>query len=337
MTTIKEVARYASVSVATVSRVINKTEYVSPDLVQRVQDAMETLEYRPNSLARSLRRNETMTVGILIPQLDHPFFSALAFAIERELFNHDYRAFICSAEENLEKEAAYVEIFLQRHVDGVIYVPTGQSRRTLEKLVQQNMPVVLADSDLGYEQIDCVRSRNHEGAYDAMCYLVAQGHRNIGVIGSPTNSEPMVHRMNGVRQAVGEFGLNIHPERLIPASGKDFEKGFIHATQILSQDDRPTAIFALNDLIAVGVMHAAARMGLSLPADLSVMGFDNIPLSEYSIPELTTVAQPIYEIGETVTRRLLMRLEKQETPPQLIELDTKLIIRQSVVPPQETR
>jgi LacI family transcriptional regulator len=330
MSTMKEVALHADVSVATVSRVINRSGYVSPDLVERVQEAMRALNYQPSALARSLRRRESLTVGVLIPQLDHPFFGALAFAIEKSLFANDYRTLICSSEEDRSKENAYIDILLGQRVDGVIVAPTGQSSEALRKLREARVPVVLVDRNLNVPQVDKVLSSNYQGGYDGMLHLLEQGHRNIGVIGAPAYSEAMVLRMKGIHQALADFNVKLRPKLIETESLQQFQIGFDTAMQLLQQPDPPTAIFALTDVMAIGVMHAASQLGLKLPENLSVMGFDGIPLAAYSIPELTTVAQPIYEMGETATRLLLKRIHYDDLPYETVMLENKLIVRKSV-------
>jgi LacI family transcriptional regulator len=175
LATMKEVADYADVSIATVSRVINNTGYVSPDLAQRVHSAMHDLNYQPSSLARSLRRQQTQTIGLLIPQLDQPFFSMLAYAVEKALFSNDYRTLICSAEESREKEDAYVEMLLRQRVDGVIFAPTGHSADNLSRFLRQNIPVILVDRDLPELNVSKVLSANHKGGYLAMNHLLTLG------------------------------------------------------------------------------------------------------------------------------------------------------------------
>lgn len=332
MTTMKEVAEYASVSIATVSRVINKTGYVSPDLEERVHDAMRTLNYQPSALARSLRRQETLTIGVLVPQLDHPFFSALAFAIERALFESGYRTLICSAEEDREKERAYVDMLIQQRVDGVIFVPTGQSTENLRRMVERTMPVVLVDRNLEVPHVDRILSSNYDGAYQAMSYLLELGHRNIGIIGGPTYSESMMMRIQGVKDALTAHHVELQPELMVIGEKHQFEMGYDTAIKLLEGAKTLTAIFALTDVMAIGVLHAAAKLDLHLPKELSVMGFDNIPLAAYSIPGLTTVAQPIYEMGQVAAEVLLKRIQNYDQPFQTITLDTKMIVRKSVTP-----
>jgi len=333
MATIKEVADYAGVSVATVSRVINKTGYVSLDLQERVVEAMKTLHYRPSALARGLRRQETQTVGVLIPQLDQPFFSALAYAIEQTLFASDYRALICSAEESQSKEVAYVEMLLRQRVDGVILVPTSHSTDSVQRLLEQNVPMVLVDRDIPELNINRVLSDNQQGGYEGATHLIELGHERIGVIHTPLSSEAMAQRVRGVREALAESGIAHDGKLFIVGANHQFEAGYTAAMELLRQNPRPTAIFALTDVMAMGAMRAAAELGLSLPDDLSVMGFDGTPLSEYSIPALTTVAQPTYQMGETAATLMLRQMQEEDASVESVMLETTLIVRHSTAPP----
>ncbi len=333
MATIKEVADHAGVSVATVSRVVNKTGYVSLDLQERVQDAMRTLNYRPSALARSLRRQETQTIGVLVPQLDQPFFSALVFAVEKTLFSSDYRALICSAEERRDKEDAYIEMLMRQRVDGVILVPTGQSTDNVRRLLDEGVPVVLVDRDIPNLAINRVLCDNYQGGVMAIDHLLALGHRRISVIGGPEYSEAIIDRMNGARAALASAGIALDPSLFVTGSMPQFEMGYTAGLKVLDRPDRPTAIFAFNDVMAIGVMHAAAELGLRLPDDLSVVGFDDIPIAAYSIPELTTVAQPIYAMGETAADLLIRHVRDTDALVESVKLETRLIVRKSTAPP----
>ena len=334
MATIKEVADYAGVSVATVSRVINKTGYVSLELQERVVDAMKSLQYRPSALARGLRRQETQTVGVLIPQLDQPFFSALAYAIEQTLFASDYRTLICSAEESQSKEIAYIEMMLRQRVDGVILVPTSHSTDSVRHLLEQNVPMVLVDRDIPELNVNRVLSDNQQGGYEGAEHLIELGHRHIGVVHAPLTSEAMAQRVQGVREALEEAGLAHGDNVFVAGSTGHFETGYTAAMKLLKQRERPTAIFALMDVMAMGAMRAAAELGLSLPDDLSVMGFDGTPLSEYSIPALTTVAQPTYQMGETAATLMLRQMQENEASIESVMLETTLVVRQSTSAPR---
>jgi LacI family transcriptional regulator len=329
MATMKDVADYADVSVATVSRVINKTGFVSQDLEVRVHEAMRHLKYQPSALARSLRRQQTQLIGVLIPQLDHPFFSRLAFAIERSLFPHDYHTFICSAEEDPSKELAYTEIMLRQRVDGVLIVPIGQSAESVHMMLEKNIPVVLIDRDLPELAVNRVLVDNDRGGYNGMKYLLELGHRSIGVIGTPVYSRSMTQRMDGAKRAMAEYHLDTGTALMGTGSFDYFQMGYHHTKRLLKSDNPPTAIFALIDITAIGAMHAAAELGFKVPDDLSIMGYDDIPLASFSVPTLTSVQQPIYEMGEVATRLLLTHIQDRVHPVETIVLDTQLSIRQS--------
>jgi LacI family transcriptional regulator len=337
MTTIKAVADYAGVSVATVSRVMNKSGYVSHDLEMRVLEAMAALHFRPSALAQGLRNQRTLTVGVLIPQIDQPFFSALTFVIEKSLFASGYRALICSAEENLEKENTYVEMLLRQRVDGVVIAPTGQSAEHVMRFVERNVPVVLVDRDLPeLTGINRVLVDNHQGAYEGMRYLIELGHRRIAIVAASLYSESLQSRLNGAQRALKDANIQLASEMLIIETRPDFEVGLNAGNKLLALTTRPTAIFALTDMMAVGVIHAIAKAGLNVPDDISVIGFDNIPLAPYIMPELTTVAQPIDRIGEVIAGMLLRHMEEGSVEIESVTLQAHLVERNSAHPPRDT-
>lgn len=328
--TIKDVASEAQVSIATVSRVLNGNRRVSPDLRTRVLAAMDRLGYQPNAIAQGLRRNATRSVGVLIPRIHEPFFSTLAFAIERTLFASDYRGLLCSTEEQPGKERAYVDMLLTQQVDAIIYFPsiTG-SQPNLQRIVEREIPVVLIERSFAGFDVSRVLISNFQGGYDGAQHLIGLGHTHISVICANLESMP-VERLSGVQQALSE--ARIDADVRIMNRGSDFETGYEAALEMLQRPARPTAIFALADSIAVGVLHAAAYLDLRVPDDLSVVGFDNISLAAYVLPPLTTVAQPIYAIGEAAVRVLLRQLQNPDAAPETVTLNTELVVRQSTAP-----
>lgn len=329
MTTIREVAERAEVSIATVSRVVNKVGFVSPDLERRVLEAMRHLNYHPSAPARSLRRQETRTIGVLIPQLDHPFFSALAYAIEKTLFADDYRMLLCSAQEDEVKELAYAEILLRQRVDGLVIVPTGHDTDWLTLFERQQTPVILLDRDIESLRASRVLVNNHQGGYDGMRHLLDLGHRRIAVIGAPEYSPSMQARMTGAKRALQDYGVTVPGDWLMIGNRSQYDIGVETAQHLLQQPERPTAIFALTDVTAVGVMHVAAETGLKVPQQLSVIGFDDIPLANFMIPSLTTVAQPIQAMGERAAKLVLRHIEEPDRPVETVVLDTHLVVRHS--------
>jgi LacI family transcriptional regulator len=273
---------------------------------------MELLHYQPSALARGLRRQETQTVGVLVPQLARPFFSSLGFVIERTLFANQYRAFLCSAEEDREKESAYIEMLLRQRADGIILVPTGQSLANVERLLRIKVPIVLVDRDLPDLGIDRILSNNFGGAYQICRHLIELGHHRIGVISAPLYSGSMARRLAGVKKALSDAGIELGDELLVTGAKEQFELGFAATRRFLQLPRPPTAVIALTDVIRLGALHAAWKAGLALPRDLSVTGFDDVALASYTLPELTTVAQPIAEMGEQAVQRLLERIRNPQ-------------------------
>jgi DNA-binding LacI/PurR family transcriptional regulator len=333
MANIKQVAELAGVSVATVSRVINRSGYVSPELQERVFAAMRELNYELNVPARSLRSQETRIVGVLVPQLDHPFFSALSFVIEKTFAHHGYNVFICSAEEDASKEEDYTLMMLRQRVDGVIIGPTGYSETNFRRLIDQKIPVVLVDRDFPELEVNRVVINNFKGGYDGARYLLELGHKHVGVIGAHEYSGARAQRTRGVLQAFADFAPDTAPILEITNQLQQFDQGYDRAKQLCQQNPHLTAIFALTDVLAVGALRAASELGLRVPQDLSIIGFDDISLASFVVPPLTTVAQPISAIGETAAHILLRRMDDSNQSTETIKFETKLVVRESTASP----
>lgn len=342
MSSIKAVAEQAQVSIATVSRVLNGTKYVSPDVERRVLEAIEALNYRPNASARNLRRQRTLSIGVLLPRLNDFYFGNLAYILEQDLSAQGYNPLFCSTENDEAKEADLVDNLITHQVDGVILVPLvpgAKSAESIERLAERNIPVVLVDRAMPEFGISQVFSDNEQGAYDVSAYLLQLGHRHIGVIDSGADrtkhvGEPGYERMKGFQRAMHERGIKIDDSLVIFGELDNLEMGYQGTLKMLLQSPRVTAIFALTDAIAIGVLHAAAQLGLNVPQDLSVVGFDDILLASHVIPRLTTVAQPIEKIGQKATDLILKHIHDGEALPETAKLETQLIIRDSTAPPR---
>lgn len=332
--TMIDVAREAGVSVATVSRVINGKGGVSKKLAAQVQDAMDKLHYHPSSLARSFRMQRTMLVGVIVPLIDHPFYSRLAMAIEQKLFSNGYRAIICNAEEDESRERAYIEMLLRQRVDGFIINSAALSTRYLDELEALGIPYVLIDRDLPEAECSKVFSDNAQGGFIGMEHLIQLGHRRIGLAGAPIHTEPIQRRIQGARDALAAYGIETDPAYLVAGDTQLFDMGYQAARKLMQLKRPPTAIFSLTDVTAVGAIHALAELGLSVPGDVSVLGYDNIPIATYMIPQLSTVEQPIMQMGETAVDLLFTHLQDSEKPTEQALLQTRLIVRQSTAAPQ---
>lgn len=333
MATMKEVATRAGVSVATVSRVINQTGFVRAALQTRVHDAMRDLRYHPSALARSLRRQETLTVGLLLPHLDQPFFGRVALTIVHTLFEQNYRTLVCSSEGSAAQESAYIDMLIRQRVDGVIVVPTGLSQGLLS-IIEQGMPIVLLDRDVPTLHVNKVFCNHRQGGYLAARHLLDLGHKRIAIIGGDDVTSSVEGRVGGASKALDEVGLTakIHLEH-VESDADSYSQGYEITRKVLkSARSRPTAIFALTDVVAVGAMRAARDRGMSVPDDLSVIGFDDIPLARQCIPALTTIAQPTDEMGHRATEVLLASLGNRDLQVTETILETRLIVRESTKP-----
>lgn len=333
MATIKDVARLAGVSTTTVSHVINETRYVSDELRARVLAAMEELNYRPNVLARGLRRGETKTIGLVVPDNSNPFFAEVTRIVEDIGFENGYSVILCNSDGNLEKEAAYVNVLIAKQVDGVIFIAAGSKYEHLHELATAGIPVVVADRDIPQTLADVVLVDNEQGGYDATRYLLSLGHRRIACIAGPSDLTPSADRVHGYRRALGEFGVPIEEKWIVPGDFR-YQGGEAAIAELLRLDEPPSAVFACNDVMAIGALRAVRSAGLQVPGDVSIVGFDDIPLASAVSPALTTVAQPIVELATLAAQLLMSRIQsdQQDGPKQRIVLDTELIVRGSCAP-----
>lgn len=331
MSTIREVAKRAGVSYATVSHVINDTRFVSQETRDRVLAAINELSYRPNALARSLRRGKTNTIGLILPDSANPFFAEIGHSIEDAAFNLGYSVILCNTERDTHREQLYVDVLSKKQVDGIIFVATGEQVDSLNFLLSQDVPVVLIDRDLPNSEVDAVLTDNQQGGYLAARHLIELGHRRIACIAGPSHITPSAERIIGYRRALEEAGLP-YDETLVMSGDYHPESGRQVTSTLLSLNDPPTAIFALNDLMALGALRAACQAGCCIPDDLAVIGFDNIDLTSFTNPPLTTIAQPKAEIGSQAVNFLAERIKDKTCPPRRVILPTELIVRESTQP-----
>lgn len=328
MTTIREVAERAGVSLTTVSHVINNSRYVSEGTRERVLEAMKATNYRPNAVARSLRSGKTQTLGLILPDSSNPFFAEVGLEVEKVAFAEGYSLILCNTDRDIAKEEFYVKLLSNKQVDGIIFVSTGIPTNSLNFLLGEHTPVVIVDRDLSDFEADAVLTDHHMGGCQATQHLLALGHWRIGCISGPLDGTPSADRVNGYRKALEESGIPVDPELVLKGDYHP-RSGYEAASHLLKLDEPPTAIFACNDLMAMGVIRAVIEAGLSVPNDVSVVGFDNIDLTNYTTPPLTTVAQPIAEIAKQSTMLLLKRIADPKRSVERPKLSTELIVRQS--------
>lgn len=327
MVTIKDVAREAGVSVATVSRVWNEAAFVSPETRQRVAEVATRLGYSPHGAARSLITRTTHAIGVLLPDLYGEFFSEIIRGIDHAAQDDGYHILVSSSHDSKDEIDAALRSMRGR-VDGMIIMsPDLEAQRTLHTL-QGSFPVVLLNGGAESKAFDTITIDNHEGATAMVRHLIAHGHKRIAMIGGPERNYDAAERLRGYESALAESG--IARDESLEVRG-DFSElsGHRAVQQLLALSPRPTAIFAANDSMAIGALSALRERGLRVPEDMAVAGFDDIPLARYMNPPLSTVHVDISLLGERAAALLLSSLQKGPRARQQLQLSTTLVIRAS--------
>jgi LacI family transcriptional regulator len=329
MPTLRDVAKVAGVSTATVSATINQSAYVRPELQERVRKAIAEIGYHPNGIARSLKKRSTQTLGLIISDITNPFFTALVRGVEDAANARGYALILCNTDEHLEKERAYIRLLRSRRVDGLIMAPAGAPDDYRGLSAEVNTPLVFIDRRIPFVSADAVIVDNVAGARQVVQYLLQLGHRRIGAITGLPHISTTHERIQGYRQALEGAGIALDPT-LMPGGNSRLEGGYLAARELLSGGDRPTAVFATNNLMAIGLMRAVAERGLRCPEDISVACFDDFEWASVFRPRLTTVAQPVYETGLKAAELLFARIYGTMTgEPCEVVLSPTLVIRDS--------
>jgi DNA-binding LacI/PurR family transcriptional regulator len=325
--TIYDVAKKAGVSTATVSKIINNKGSISEKTRLKVLEVMDQLQYKPNMIASALKGKSTHTIGLLIPDLSNPIFAEYAKYIEERAQELGFSVIICNTDTNPDRERKYITLLKQKQVDGIIIVARFKNIKLLKELIKEKFPLATIAQDLPTLPIDSVTVDDYLGGYQVTDYLLSLGHRKIAIIAERDRSSQ--ERIKGYRQALVDTGLKIDEDLIVVCDQATRECARINTLGLLDKEKRLSAIFGCNDLLAVGVMQAARERGLTIPKDLSVIGFDNTHLSEIVSPSLTTVQQPLRDIGYHVVDLLTQKIEGNSRAIQRIVLLPELVIRQS--------
>lgn len=334
MPNMKQIAQAAGVSLGTVSNVLNGSAIVSEALRRRVLETVQVLGYQPSQLARGLRRDKTNMIGMIIPDVTNPFFPAVVRGAEDIAFSNGYRLVLCNTDNDHSKELTHLNELRTYLPSGLIVIPSNFSDLTkqAESYHRSGAAVVCVDRLPKRWQGDSVTVANEEGAYAATQYLIKLGHRRIAVITGPLHFTNAEQRVRGFRRAMKEAALTVAPEYL-QESSFDLSGGHSKALLLLRMLPRPTAIFAGNDMIAMGVIQTIHELGLHCPNEVSVIGFDDLEFAALISPPLTSVFQPGYQLGATAARILLDRVQGNDGPARHVVLPTEIRIRESVAPP----
>ncbi|MCU0512956.1 MAG: LacI family transcriptional regulator [Anaerolineae bacterium] len=336
MPTIRDVARRAGVAPITVSRVINNAGYISEATRQRVEQAIAELHYVPNSLSRSLRFKKTDTIAFIVSDITNPFWTTVTRGIEDASSEHGFNVILCNTDENPAKQDNYVTVLLQKQTDGFLLVPAGENAGVVQRIQKQQVPLVVIDRHLKDVTVPVVRSDSPGGMYRLTQYLLQLGHRRIAMLSGSMLISTGRQRVEGYRRAMQDAGLPLE-EHLVLCGEFKQESGYRMTRQILQTlHPAPTALLAGNNFIAMGILRALDDLGLRVPEDISVAGFDDLPHYLPAEPALTVVAQQPYELGLQAARLLIGQITGHHSAGQEeIVLPVELLIRQSCRPPDE--
>jgi DNA-binding LacI/PurR family transcriptional regulator len=331
MVTIKEVAKKANVSIATVSAVINKNKFVSGDLISRVEEAIKELGYRPNKVARSLKKKETNLIGVVVTEITNPFYPLMFKGVEDVAIDSGYSVILCTTGDDPKKEVFLVQSMIDQGVDGVILATIDDDKsETINILNQLNIPHVLINRSPENYEGTAVRIDSYKVGEIAADYLLESGHRDIGFIGGDRLNS--WEREKGFKDVLSKYGIKMENSRLI-RSGYSIEEAYKDTKTLIQSGNYPTAIYAASDVMAFGAIKAILDSGLKVPEDISVIGSDNISFSEDFLIPLTTIDAQTYEVGKLGSEMMIEQLKKKDNAhnEQLL-LEPKLIERKSCKP-----
>ncbi|WNS78733.1 LacI family DNA-binding transcriptional regulator [Domibacillus sp. DTU_2020_1001157_1_SI_ALB_TIR_016] len=324
--TIYDVAEKAGVSISTVSKVLNNTGNLAEKTRNKVKATMLELNYQPSVVA-SVRKRLQM-IGLLIPNIANPFMAEVARVIENHVKRHGYSLMICSTDNDLKNEVEYVSILKQKYTEGIIVATGLRKGQAVKALIKADLPIALLSRDVPSLAVNTVLVDDYLGGYEATNHLINLGHTKIAMITEDTVFSTLQARVNGYRKSLEEAGLN-YDESLVLTNNTSLEEGKKSMLSLLKKSNPPTAVFASTESLAIGAMQGAHELNLKVPDEVSIIGFDDTVLSTICEPPLTTIAQPIEEMGEKVVELLIEEIEKKKASKQRVMLSPKLIVRKS--------
>jgi DNA-binding LacI/PurR family transcriptional regulator len=328
MARIKDVARRAGVSSATVSRVLAGKPHVRPELRERVWKAVEELGYQPNRVARSLRAQQSRIIGLIISDIQNPFFTSVVRAVEDAAYEGGFSVFLCNSDEDPEKEKMYLDLMRAEKVAGVIVSPTREAGNPFQNVLDDRIPVVTIDRRALGAETDTVLIDNVGATYNIVSHLIADGHRRIGAVIGTSNITTGRERMEGYVRALTTHGIDVSPELTTQVLPKE-QQGYEATERLLGMSNPPTAIFTGNNLLTIGALKSIHSRNLTIPDDVALAGFDEMRWSSLIKPGLTVVEQPTYELGQAAAELLLKRIDDPSRSIHEVILNARLIVRQS--------
>ncbi|MDT3425559.1 LacI family transcriptional regulator [Paenibacillus forsythiae] len=327
--TIRDVARLAEVSIATVSRVLNRSKPVSPELEEKVMKVVDELGFNPNPVARTLIMKESLLIGVLIPDVSNTFISMFVRGIEEELFQNGYTALLCNTNSDTKIELHYLDLLRKKYVDGIVLLTSAPKPEQIQFFKKHKIPVIFSSHTDKDSRFSCINIDDYQASYDAARYLIGLGHRSIAFFCGPMEYYQTIRRFDGYKQALADHGVDYRAEWVFDKD-YDIDSGYNSGMELFAREDRPTAICCVSDMVAIGAIRAAEDSGLGVPEDVSIMGFDDIPIAGASRPRITTVRQPVYELGTRSAQMLLRQIRgKEQYKREAIVLPHEIIERES--------
>ena len=329
MPTIRDVAKLAGVAPITVSRVINHSGYFSGDTRLHVEAAINQLGYVPNTLARSLRSRHTNTLALVLTDITNPFWTTVTRGVEDAASDAGYNVILCNTDESEAEQEKYLNVLLQKRVDGILLVPAGTTPDPVVLIQKQDVTVVILDRRIPSIKVDTVRCDSEDGGYQLTRLLLSLGHRQIAILSGPKGISTAEDRVDGYCRALTEAGLPVFAKNIFYDEFTQ-QGGYAMAQKALAISRRPTALIAANNFIAIGALQAVRQANLQVPEDLALVGFDDLPVALLVDPFFTVAAQPAYEMGKQAMELLLARIAGQLEPAsQEIVLPVEVVIRRS--------
>jgi DNA-binding LacI/PurR family transcriptional regulator len=328
MATVKDVAKRANVSTATVSRIVNGQDNVSPEMRQRVLEAIEALGYRPSRVARQLRTKGTSVIGLIISDIQNFFYTSLTRGVEDIASRNGYSLILCNTDEDPKRERVYLEVMHEENVAGIILASATESEHDA-RLLGGRIPVVALDRLIRDVQLDTVLVDNIGGAKTAVAHLLSLGHHRLGAIIGQGNITSSIERQVGYEQALTEAGYAVDPTLIRTADLRQVEDSRRATLELLALPSRPTALFTGNALITMGALSAVHEVGLRMPDDIALVSFDDVPGGDLLAPALTVIRQPTNMLGKTAVELLLARIADPKRSPVEIRMEAELVIRDS--------
>ena len=330
MSSLKEVAKLANVSIATVSRVVSGAEYVSESTRKTVLKAVHKLDYKPNKVAQRLRSKSgnKKLIGLIVPDIQNPFYVDVVRGVEDMCYSNNFAVFMCNFAQDETKERLYLDLMKSEAVDGLILAPASEKDVEVIKLVKSGLPVVCVDRSLKEVDVDSVVVDNRNGAFSAVEFLINRGYKKIAYLGGLPNIPTTIQRQRGYTDALVKNGFKLNESFILTGDSKHIS-GKKMATELLEMDNPPDALFTGNNLITLGALEVIHNKGLKIPDDIAIIGFDDMPWSISLNPPLTAVSQPGYEIGRRAADMLFNRIAEPERENVQLVLNTKLVIRDS--------